>query len=174
MKKGIKIVSLIILFILITSARYSIFANNSIQIAKGGLLENGGEAGDKKVTIDTDITSDKFLDEYNPNNRSKETGAVGKLSSPIIKFIVTIVNKLVGVIQLIGGLLSIVSVAIFGFALVVSGNGDLAADLNLNIAGKPRGKKELLDFGRSMLIGSVLLFSSATLVRFVFNIFNLT
>ena len=125
-----------------------------------------------KVAIDTKITSDKFLEQYDPHK--SVTGKVEKITSPVTTFITTIVNKILGILQQIGGLLSIVSVAMFGFALIVSGNGRLAGDLNLNIGGKPQGKKELLDFSRSFLIGSVLLFSSATLVRVVFSIFNIS
>lgn len=147
----LKILSLTILFSLIISTHYSCLAE-----------------GDK---IDTSIKSDSdFANEFNPQNEDLE----GDLSEPFTSAIVEIVNTILKVIQTIGGLLMIVSVAIFGFYMVVMSHGPLAQDLGI---GGPRGnmadaKMGLLNFGRNLLIGSILLFSSATLVRFVFNIFT--
>ena len=173
MKKCIRLLLILSLISMFTiNIPYYSYGTNDKETQKQEQREE--QKNNKKSTtktIDTDITSDNFLNEFDPNK--KASGAVNNLSSSFIDLIVTVVNKILGIIQQLGGLLSIVSVAIFGFALVISGNEKLAGDLNLNIAGKPRGKKELMDFSRSMLIGSVLLFSSATLVRFVFKIFNI-
>lgn len=153
MKKYLlKIIYLTIIFSLIISTHYSSLADDD--------------------TIDTSIKSDSnFANEFNPQNIDDDSS---NLSQPFTNAIVKIVNAILAVIQTIGGLLMIVSVAIFGFYMVVMSHGPLAQDLG--IGGKqgnsPDAKVGLLNFGRSLLIGSVLLFSSATLVRFVFNIFT--
>lgn len=157
MKKNLlKIGILTILVILIISSHDSILAK-----------------GDE---IDTGITSDSnFANEFNPQKIDIDgKSAVGKMSKPFTNAITGIVNPILGVIQTIGGLLMIVSIAVFGFYMVVMSHGPLAQDLGI---GGPRGngpeaKINLLNFGRSLLIGSVLLFTSATLVRFVFNLFT--
>ena len=121
-------------------------------------------------TIDTSIkTNSGFADEFNPQNGDAED----ELTKPFTGAIVDITNIALKVIQTIGGLLMIVSIAIYGFYMVTMSHGPLAQDLGI---GGKRGnmadaKIGLINFGRGLLIGSVLLFSSATLVRFVFNIF---
>lgn len=144
----IKSLNLIILFILIMGTHYSSLA--------------AGNA------IDTDITSNTFLNDFNPNGNV--TGPVNAISSPIANSIVAIVNPIVGIIQVIGGILTVISIAMFGFGMILSSNGKLANELGFH-AHSPKGKRALLDFGRTLLIGSVILFSSFTLVKFVLNIF---
>lgn len=161
MKKSLlKIISLTILFTLIISTHYSILATDD--------------------TIDTSITADSnFANEFNPQkvelgDDDNAQTLEGKWATPLTKAITKIVNPILSVIQTIGGLLMIVSVAIYGFYMVAMSHGPLAQDLGIGggRGGSPDGKIGLLNFGRSLLIGSVLLFSSATLVRFVFNIFT--
>ncbi len=128
---------------------------------------------EEKTEIDTSITSDNFLNDFNPNGNDPEKDKTGNaIARPFVSTITSIVNPILGVIQSIGGLLTIVSVAMFGFGMVLSGNGGLAQDLGLKL-GRPQLKVDLLNFGRTLLIGSVLLFSSATLVKFVFRIFTI-
>lgn len=126
--------------------------------------------------IDTSITSDSnFANEFNPQNVELDDGSVtSTIAKPVTNAVVSVVNIALGVIQTLGGLLMIVSIAIFGFYMVAMSHGPLAADLGI---GGKRGnmgdsKVALLNFGRSLLIGSVLLFLSSTIVRFVFNIFT--
>ena len=73
--------------------------------------------------------------------------------------------------------MTIISIAIFGFGLFLNGNDKLAMDLGFGIvrrhkAGGPEAKMELLDFGRGIFIGSVLLFSGAAIVKIIFAVFN--
>ena len=95
-----------------------------------------------------------------------------KLSTPFVNTITNIVYPVLGIVQAIGGILTIVSIAILGFGMILSGNEGLAKDLGMNFGGVsgPEAKRKLLDFGRSLMIGSILMFSSATLVQFVFRV----
>lgn len=142
----IKIISLIILLIIVIATPYSNFA-----------------------AIDTDITSENFIKSMNPNK--KPSDAVNAISEPITNSIVTITNGVLGVIQVIGALLTVVSIAIYGFHVLLSANGSLARDLGFR-GTNPNNSRRWMEFGRHLLIGSVLMFSSATLVRFIFNIFT--
>lgn len=121
-------------------------------------------------TIDTSILSDNFTDELSPN---QVNGAGEKISTPLVNFITKIVNSILGFIQIIGGILMVISVAMFGLGMLLNGNGDLARELGIGEqanGGSPDAKVALLNYGRTLLIGSVLLFSSASLVKFVFYI----
>lgn len=165
MNKCKKIISLIFIIFIISSTHYSCFATQQIKIAK-----------DNDV-IDTKITSDSFIRDLSPDGLN---GTAEQISTPFVNFIHQIVNPILGVVQIIGGILTVVSIAIFGFNMLLGGNSELANDLALGhgmLGGKdgpkegPGAKKEMLDFGRSLLIGAVLLFCSATIVKFVFSIF---
>ena len=153
MKKCIKIISLIFVISIMTNLNYSCFAND----------------------VDTSIISDNFVSDLNPDGLN---GTAEELSTPVVRFIHRIVNPILGFVQVIGGILTIVSVAMFGFGLFLNGDDKLAPDLGLGLERRPRPKGgpearwELLDFGRSVLIGAVLLFSSATIVKFIFAVFN--
>lgn len=122
--------------------------------------------------VDTSIiTGSTFTDEFNPNKQTSKEEET--LTKPITKSITTIVNKVLGIIQIIGGILTLISVAVFGFNRLISSDKALAADLGLKPAHgqSPDTRVALLTYGRSMVIGSIFLFSSVTIVRFVFNIF---
>ena len=151
----------------------------------GGSFDNSSQKSTKEVSdskksddenIYTDITGDNFIEDLKPDNLS---GAAENLSSPFVKLIHDVVNPILGVVQVIGGILTVISVAMFGLGMLLSGNDHLAGDLGLRMMGGPGGKGgpeaklELLNFGRTLLIGAVLLFCSATIVKFVFYIFNI-
>ena len=140
MKKCLKIISLILLFSLILGLHYSTFA------------------------IDTDITSDAFIRSMNPNSPGSRGNT---MFAPFISLIKTVVNNLMKIIQVIGGFLMVVSFAIMGFGLIASGNGPLSKDLG--IMNTPNARETLMKYGRNLLIGSVLLFSSSTIVLFVYR-----
>lgn len=127
----------------------------------------------EEQTIDTDITSDKFQTDLDPTKNMSED--VENMSKPFTSLIIKMTNKIMGIIQVIGGLLAIVSIGIFGFYMVATSHGPLARDLGIGnkAQSNPNAKIAVLDLGRNMLIGSVLLFSSATIVKFVFKIFSL-
>ena len=123
--------------------------------------------------ISTDITSNDFVEQFDPNqpNQSKTVTAI---QNPIISTIIQIANPILSIIQIIGALLSVVSVAFFGFSLIVSVNPELMSDIGVDFGmgdKSPDAKKKMLNFGRHMLIGSVLLFSSVSVVKIVFKIF---
>lgn len=153
-KRGI-IISLIFIISIIFNLNYSCFAKD----------------GDN---IDTSILSNSFITNLNPEGMN---GPAETLSTPFVNFIHRIVNPILGFVQIIGGILTIISIAIFGFGLFLNGNDKLAMDLGFGIvrrhkAGGPEAKMELLDFGRGIFIGSVLLFSGAAIVKIIFAVFN--
>ncbi len=167
MNKCKKIISLIFIIFIISSTHYSCFATQQIKIAKGNDV------------IDTKITSNSFIRDLSPDGLN---GTAEQISTPFVSFIHQIVNPILGVVQIIGGVLTVISIAIFGFNMLLGGNSELANDIALGhgigMHGEkggpkegPGAKKEMLDFGRSLLIGAVLLFCSATIVKFVFSIF---
>ena len=126
-------------------------------------------ADDETTTIDTNIMSEQFLKDLDPNDVS---GTSKNLSDPFVKTIQQVVNPALGFVQAIGGILTVVSVAMYGFGMLLVTNEKLAGDLGINLKGGAKGKVDLINFGRTLLIGSVLLFSSATIVKFVFKIFT--
>lgn len=156
MKKCLKLIILFLLFSFLMNSQYSIFAAN------------------KEKNIDTSIISSGFVKSLNPNGLSEEAE---KWSNPFVKFIHSVVNPILGFVQVIGGFLTVVSIALFGIGMLLSGNEHLAEEIGLKIGGfhggGPEAKLELLNFGRRLLIGAVLLFCSATIVKFVFYVFDI-
>lgn len=123
MKKSIKIISLVFIISVIFNLNYSCFAG-----------DDDNDLDDNDL-IDTSILSDSFVSGLNPEGLD---GMAETLSTPIVNFIHRIVNPILGFIQIIGGLMSIVSVAMFGFGLFLNGNDKLANDLDLGFARKRR------------------------------------
>ena len=152
MKKYLKIINFVLLLsLIISSTHYSIFADDG--------------------TIDTSILGSNFVKELNPDGLDDDAEA---LTTPFVKFIHNVVNPILGFVQIIGGILTVVSIALFGFGMLLSGNSQLADEVGLRtLGGGPHGGRDLLIFGRTMLIGSVLLFFSASIVKFVFFVFNI-
>lgn len=125
MKKCIKIISLVfIISSLVFSSHYSSFAASKNTTKK---------ANDK--TIDTDITGNTFIEDLKPDNLK---GTPEKLSTPFVNLIQNVVNPVLGVVQVIGGILTVVSIALFGLGMLLSGNEHLAGDLGLKMMGGPR------------------------------------
>ena len=146
MKKCLKIIILVLIFSFLISSQYSIFATDK----------------DEEATIDTSITGDGFTKALNPDGIS---GTAEQLSNPFVKFIHEVVNPILGFIQIIGGILTVVSIALFGFGMLLTGNEHLSGELGLRMMGGPHGRR--------LLIGAVLLFCSASIVKFVFYVFNI-
>lgn len=142
----IKLFILVILFILIIGTPNSIYAKK----------------------INTDITSDSFKEQFDPLDENPST-TTETIAKPLMNSIVEIVNSILGVIQVIGGILSIVSIAVLGFSKILSSDEGLSKDLGINA---PNARKKLLDQGRLLIIGSILLFFSATFVRIVFKVIS--
>ena len=149
MEKSLKILCFIFLFNLIFCTHYSVQA-----------------ASTNQNTLDTSITTNSFIDGMNPD-KVNEKSQSGKISSSFIAIIKGIVNPVLGIIQVIGGFLMVVSFAIFGFGLVASGNNEWSKSLGLHVT--PNQKGNLLGFGRNLLIGSSLLFAGSAFVTFVFK-----
>lgn len=125
MKKSIKIISLVfIISSLVFSSHYSSFAASKNTTKK---------SNDK--TIDTDITGNTFIEDLKPDNLN---GTPEKLSTPFVNLIHNVVNPILGVVQVIGGILTVVSIALFGLGMLLSGNEHLAGDLGLRMMGGPR------------------------------------
>ncbi len=142
---------------------------------KNNNKKNNNKKSDKKSdttetavqTIDTSITSDQFVSDLDPNKVSDEPKS---MSTTVINFLQKIIKPVLGIIQAIGGFIMIVSLGIYGYGLLLSGNNGLAKDLGIK---NPHNVAGIKNFGRSILIGSVLLFFSTMIVKFVFQIFNI-
>lgn len=191
MKKYIKKMIFIFIIVLTTNLHYSCFAitnlENDIQSNNNIVQErvytkvgaNKKKSNNKKSnkesdttetavqTIDTSITSDQFVSDLDPN---KLSGVPKSMSTTAINFLQKIINQVLGIIQAIGGFIMIVSLGIYGYGLLLSGNNDLAKDLGIK---NSHNVADIKNFGRSILIGSVLLFFSTIIVKFVFKIFNI-
>ena len=118
MKKCLKIIILVLIFSFFISSQYSIFATDK----------------DEEATIDTSITGDSFTKALNPDGIS---GTAEQLSNPFVKFIHQVVNPILGFIQIIGGILTVVSIALFGFGMLLTGNEHLSGELGLRMMGGP-------------------------------------
>lgn len=138
---------------------------SGIQHSNYVVASSGSKGGSLSVSINTDDLSDEF----DPN----KSGAKGDIdTSKITNLIVSVVKQVSGVIQLVGGIIMAVSLALFGLYRVFGSNTDLIKDIGIKgLNATPNNTRALLDVGRSIVIGSVLLFSSATIVNFIFNIF---
>ena len=121
--------------------------------------------------IDTSITSDNFANQFNPSN--KVQGVSASIANPIVNFMINIANPILGVVQVIGGILTIVSIAVYGFKSIVSTDSDIAHDLfgkAMPAKDSPEYKISTIRFLKGLLIGSFLLFTSATIVRAVMKV----
>ena len=118
--------------------------------------------------INLDITSKKFLEEFKPGK--KDSGTTNALSSPFINTIIQVVNPVLGIIQVIGAILSVVSIAIFGINMILSSTHVSAAIFNTP-EHTPDARAKMLEYLRYLIIGSIFLTASVTIVRVVFNIF---
>lgn len=153
MKKVLKTAIIILIFSILININYSCFA--ATKSTSGG-------------TIDTLITSDNFVKDLDPNNSPANDG----VSSKLVSFIQSVINPVMGIVQMIGGIVMVISIAIYGISLLVAGNKELAKDLP--IMANPGNIEAIKDFGRSLLIGSALLFFSSLIVQFVFRVFQLS
>ena len=131
------------------------------------------------IAIDTDIMSNTFTDQFNPKNSGDDA-----ITRKFTTLIVLIVNRILGILQIIGAVLLVVSLAATGFNGILGAGGDVAEDLGLSI-GKSRNqlgislpgvktlnKSELTKIIRRISIGSIILFGSATIVKIVFKLIS--
>ena len=130
-------------------------------------------------SIDTDILSINFTDQFDPKQSGGE-----KLSRPFTALIVLIVNRILGILQVIGAIILVISLALYGFKGILGSGDGIAKELGLFI-GKSTNeygnevsgvqsidKKSLSNTIRKMSIGSVILFGSATIVKIVFKMIS--
>ena len=139
----VKIFLLIILFLLIIYIPYSNAAD-----------------------INLNITSDEFIEEFNPN--SEMSDEVNVIAKPIATSMMEIVRIALGVIQVIGGILAVISITIFGLNMILATHKPLANDLGFGRT--PDDLKALVDFGRTTLIGATLLLAGGTIVKLILNV----
>lgn len=78
-------------------------------------------------------------------------------------------------LQIIGAIGAVVSIAIYGFKHIFGADPRMARDLGipLNDRGSPNMRLELFDWARGMLIGSLILFFSSTLVKVVYKLLTM-
>ena len=115
--------------------------------------------------LDTSITGSGFTSAMDP---SRGGGASGTIEKPLIDTIIAVINPLLRVAQIIGGLLMIVSIAMYGINMLLATEtffGDI-----IKVRPNAQNMVELKKIGKFLLIGSILLFSSTSIVRIVFRI----
>lgn len=78
-----------------------------------------------------------------------------------------LVNPILGLLQVLGGILLVVSIAIFGLLTVAGVDGGTI----IESLGGPKAKIQVREAARLVIIGSALLFSGSTIVKIVMNIF---
>ena len=123
------------------------------------------------VTLNTDITSDNVIDQFNPSGELNDTQS---WADPITNFIAgNIANRILSIIQVIGGILTIISLALYGLFSIIKIDPKLAEDLfGGRLIGResPQFKIDLQDFLRRVIIGSILLFAGGTVVKAVMEL----
>lgn len=150
-------------------------------LASSSSSKSSSGSGTKKsntVLVDTDILREDFANEFDPNSK---TGGYN-ISNPVIKVIIPVVAKILNILQVIGAIVLVISLAIAGFNGVLGAGDGFSEDLGLNVG------KSVNDYGievsgvqnltkgslskiiRRALIGSLILESSLTIVRIVFAI----
>lgn len=157
---------------------------NSPSILIKGIADNNSKKKDTKKentksTLKTDITSDDFIDSFNP----KKDG-FNDFSEPFINVIVPIVNNVISIIQIIGAVVFVLSLAAAGLNGIIATSDGLAEDLNLGLGNtvneygatlkgvaQPLNRKAVQKIIRRVTIGSIFLMLSTTIVRIVFNVF---
>ena len=142
------------------------------------LMDTGVETitNEKEDTSKYSITSQSFMNNWNPVN-SNQGAFVEEGTKPITNLIVFIVNKVLGLIQIFSGILMVLCITYTGFNMILSIKSDVASDIGLNFVSmggekSPTLKKRVLDNIRRLLIGSILTFSSTTLVKIAFSLFT--
>ena len=121
--------------------------------------------------INLDITDPSFSEEFKPSD--SESGITSDLASPFVNTIVQVVNPILGILQVIGILLSVVSLSFFGLA-IISSNTDtdlLGSILPMSGKSSPEATERFKIFFRNFFIGAFFLVSSTTIVKIVFKLF---
>ncbi len=126
------------------------------------------QSAESNSGINLDITSDKFYKEFKPG--ANDSSTTNDLSSPFINTIVKIINPVLGIVQVVGAILSVLSIALFGMNMVLSSSNVGSALFNIP-QDAPGARASMMEYLRYLIIGSVLLTASVTIVRLVFDLF---
>ena len=129
--------------------------------------------------IDTDIMSNSFTEQFNPKNDGGNS-----ISRKFIALILIIVPPILTILQILGGVLLVISVAIAGFKGILGSGESVAEELGLfmrdskndygnTITGVEKLNKGMLTkIIRKMVIGSIILFGSSTIVKIVYKMIS--
>lgn len=123
--------------------------------------------------VNTKILDESFIDEFRIDGNDGESA---KMASTVIGKITPIVNKVLSVIQFFGVILSVLSIAIFGFSIIMSNSSEFLKPLEIKgglLRGSkktPSDQKQLRQWMWVVLIGSLLLFCGSTVVKIVFKV----
>lgn len=136
-------------------------------------------AGSKN--INTKILDPNFTNEFDPNGNG---GKFETYTEPFTNIIVKVVSRIMTILQVFGGIIFVISLAMAGLNGIFGVGEGLAEDLGLNM-GKTRtdagmeidavnklNKGSISKIIRRSIIGSVILFSSTTIVKITFQIFS--
>lgn len=131
-------------------------------------------------TVNVDILSDDFVDAFDPK---KDGGDV--IAEPFINVVVPIVNNILNIVQIIGAVIFVLSLAAAGLNGIIASDSGVAEDLNLSVGttvneygakldnvAQVLNKKTLEKIIRRITIGSVFLMLSTTIVKIVFNVIS--
>ena len=137
----------LLLFALLNSLFYTVYAND----------------------INLDITSDTFSEEFKPGE--DESGITEDLASPFVNTILQIVNPILGIIQVIGFVLSVISISFFGLVAIAS-HTDLFNDiLPTSEDQSPVTMEKYRIFLRNFMVGAIFLTSATTIAKIIFDFF---
>lgn len=152
--------------------------SNSTSNSSAGTNSAGSKGQSNTVLVDTDILREDFANEFDPNSK---TGGYN-ISQPVIKVIIPVVSRVLSILQIIGAIVLVLSLALAGFNGVLGAGDGFSEDLNLNVStsvneygNEVSGVQNLTPGAlskiiRRALIGSIILESSLTIVKIVFNI----
>ena len=123
-----------------------------------------------------DITSDNFQDQFNPAN----VGGEG-FSEPVLNVMIPVIKKILTIIQILGAIILVLSLALAGINGILASEDGLAEDLGLSLGKnynqwgigvdgvKKLNKSALSKIIRRGSLGSAILFFSSTIVKIVFR-----
>ena len=129
-------------------------------------------------TINTNILDENFADQFNPDKDDRG------FSAPFIKVIIPVVNKILSILQILGAVLLVLSIAIAGFNGLLGAGDGFSEDLGLSVGvstnqygNDVKGvqsltKGALSKILRRLFIGVIIFEFSATIVKICFSIFT--
>ena len=151
---------IVITLVILLGTHYSSFVEAKNETNKSN--KKNTTTQDTDITIDTDITSNEFTQEFSPH------GEVPEMAISFINPIINISNKIFGILQIFGGLLTIVSIAFLGFNKILSADADFTGEFGMH---NPHRQIKLVKVMRGIVIGAIILFTSSTIVRIIFDVF---